>query len=176
MVCQRCGYYARRIYIYLHTRSLSGQHSNPCALSALEPFFCDFSTARPRFVARFAPSDSPRSRGPCPRAGPPSPRPSRSASEVTRSRLRGLPHAPQSQRPKAVFLRFLRRWPRFVARLARSDSPQSREPCPRADPPSPRPSRSASELARSRLRCLPHAPYVFARTPVPIYCLSLIHI
>ena len=64
--------------------------------------------------------------------------------------------------------------PRFVARLTRSDSPQSRGPCPRADPPSPRPTRSASELARSRLRCLPHAPYVFARTPVPIYCYLLL--
>ena len=30
------------------------QHSDPCALSALEPFFCDFSAARPRFVARLA--------------------------------------------------------------------------------------------------------------------------
>ena len=64
--------------------------------------------------------------------------------------------------------------PRFVARLARSDSPQSRGPCPRADPPSPRPSRSASVLARSRLRGLPHSPYVFARTPVPIYCYLLL--
>ena len=58
-------------------------------------------------------SDSPQSRGPCPRAGPPPPRPSRSASEVARSRLRGLPHAPQSQRPRAVFLRFLRRYASF---------------------------------------------------------------
>ena len=56
-----------------------------------------FLRARPRFVARLAPSDSPGSRGPCPRAGPPSPRPSRNASEVPRSRLRSLPHAPQSQ-------------------------------------------------------------------------------
>ena len=70
---------------------------SPCALSALELFFCDFSAARPRFVARLARIDSPHSRGPCPRAHPPSPRPSRSASEVARSRLRGLPHAPQSQ-------------------------------------------------------------------------------
>ena len=59
-----------RIYIYI-TRALSGQHSDPCALSALEPFFGHFSAARPRLVARLAPSDSPRSRGPCPRAGPP---------------------------------------------------------------------------------------------------------
>ena len=64
---------------------------------ALKLFFCDFSAARPRFLARLARSDSPQSRGPCPRADPPSPRPSRSASEVSRSRLRGLPHAPQSQ-------------------------------------------------------------------------------
>ena len=78
--------------IYLHTRALSGQHSDPCALSALEPFFGDFSAARPRLVARLVPSDSPQPRGS--RAGPPSPRPSRSASEVARSRLRGLPHAP----------------------------------------------------------------------------------
>ena len=63
--------------------------------------------------------------------------------------------------------------PRFVPRLAPSDSPQSRGPCPRAGPPSPRPSRSSSEVARSRLRGLPHAPYVFARTPVPIYCYLL---
>ena len=82
------------VYIYLHARALSGQHSDPCALSALEPFFCDLSAARPRFVATLAPSDSPRSPGPCPRSDPPSPRPSRSASEVVRSRLRGLPHAP----------------------------------------------------------------------------------
>ena len=60
-------------------------------------FFCDFSAARPRFVARLARSDNPQSRRPCPRADPPSPRPSRSASQVARSRLRGLPHAPQSQ-------------------------------------------------------------------------------
>ena len=64
--------------------------------------------------------------------------------------------------------------PRFVARLVRSDSPQSRGPSPRADPPSPRPSRSASEVARARLRGLPHAPYVLARTPVPIYCYLLL--
>ena len=43
-----------------------------CSLSALEPFFGHFSAARPRLVARLAPSDSPRPRGPCPRAGPPS--------------------------------------------------------------------------------------------------------
>ena len=64
--------------------------------------------------------------------------------------------------------------PRFVARLARSDSPQSRGPCPRADLPSPRPSRSASEVARSLRRGVPHAPYVFARTPAPIYCYLLL--
>ena len=84
-------------HIYLHTRALSGHHSDPCAHSAVEPFFGDFSAARTRLVTRLAPSDSPRSRGPCPHAGPPSPRPSRCASEVARSRLRGLPHAPQSQ-------------------------------------------------------------------------------
>ena len=60
----------------------------------------------------------------------------------------------------------------LISTLAHSDSPQPLGPCPRADPPSPRPSRSASEVARSRLRGLPHAPYVFARTPVPIYCYS----
>ena len=32
--------------------------------------------------------------------------------------------------------------PRFIARLARSDSPQSRGPCPSAHPPSPRASRT----------------------------------
>ena len=45
-----------------------------CSLSALEPFFDLFSAPTPRLVARLAPSDSPQSRGPCPRAGPPSPR------------------------------------------------------------------------------------------------------
>ena len=73
-------------HIYLHTGALSGHHSVPFALSALEPFFGDFSAAGPRLVARLAPSDSPQPRGPCPRAGPPPPRPSRSASEVARSR------------------------------------------------------------------------------------------
>ena len=53
-------------------------------------FFGDFSAARPRFVARHARSDSPQSRGPCPRAHPPHPRPSRSASEVPRSPTRAL--------------------------------------------------------------------------------------
>jgi len=84
-------------HIYLHTRALSGQHSDPWALRALEPFFGDFSVAGPRLVARLAPGVSPQPRGPCPRAGTPLPRPSRSASEVARSRLRSLPHAPQSQ-------------------------------------------------------------------------------
>ena len=59
------------VYIYLHTRALGGQHSDPCAHSALEPFFGDFSASRPRFVSRLAPSDSPQPTGPCPRAGPP---------------------------------------------------------------------------------------------------------
>ena len=49
------------MYIYLLTRVLSGQHSDPCALSAIEPFLGDFSAARPRFVARLAPIDSPQS-------------------------------------------------------------------------------------------------------------------
>ena len=62
----------------------------------------------------------------------------------------------------------------LISTLAHSDSPQSRGPCPRVDPPSPRPSRSASEVATSRLRGLPHAPYVFAQTPVPIYCYLLL--
>ena len=53
------------IYTFIHAR---------CSLSALEPFFGHFSAARPRLVARLAPSDSPQPRGPCPRAGPPSPR------------------------------------------------------------------------------------------------------
>ena len=38
-------------HIYLHTRALSGQHPDPCALSALEPFFGDFSAARPRLLS-----------------------------------------------------------------------------------------------------------------------------
>ena len=92
--------------MYLHTRALSEQHSDPCALSALEPFFCDFSAARPRFVARLAPSDSPQPRGPCPRAGPPSPRPSRSASDVARSRLSAVSHTRPNHSPvlTALFL------------------------------------------------------------------------
>ena len=89
-------YTTYKIYTFILERSACSV-KHPCALSALELFFCDFSTARPRFVARRARSDSPQLRGPCPRADPPSPRPSRSASEVARSRLRGLPHAPQSQ-------------------------------------------------------------------------------
>ena len=48
--------------------------------SGLELFSCDFSAASPHFVARLAHSDSPHSRWACPRADPPSPRPSRSAS------------------------------------------------------------------------------------------------
>ena len=47
------------VYINLHTRARSGQHSDPCALSALESFFGDFSAARSRLVAMLAPSDSP---------------------------------------------------------------------------------------------------------------------
>ena len=160
----------------------------------------------------------------------PSPRPSRSASEVARSRLSTVSHTRPNHSPvlTALFLvsavshtrpnysavslqrpvvrgprtvprsrsfgcLFLvldrhdyrvtacvhrrntgRTRPSFVARLARSDSPQSRGPCPRADPPSPRPSRSASDVARSRLRGVPHAPYVVARTPAPIYCYLLL--
>ena len=81
------GYYKRypgmesyiNIYTFILERSACSV-KHPGALSALELFFCDFSTARPRFVARPARSDSPQSRGPCPRADPPSPRPSRSAS------------------------------------------------------------------------------------------------
>ena len=84
------------MYTFILERSACSV-KHPCALSALELFFCDFSAARPRFVARLARSDSPQSRGPSPRADPPSSRPLRSASEVARSRLRGLPHAPQSQ-------------------------------------------------------------------------------
>ena len=65
--------------------------------SALTLFFCDFTAARPRFVARLERSDSTQSRRPSPRGVPSSPRPSRSARELARSRLRSLPHAPQSQ-------------------------------------------------------------------------------
>ena len=63
-----------RVHINIHTfipERSAGSISDPRALSALEPFFRDFSAATPRFVARLAPSDSPRSRGPRPRAGPP---------------------------------------------------------------------------------------------------------
>ena len=73
-------------------------------ISAIELFFCDFSAARLRFVARNARSESPQSRGPCPRADPPSPRPSRSASEVARSRLRGLPHAARREAPLRMYI------------------------------------------------------------------------
>ena len=78
----RCAALARwqgRVSAVSHTRP---NHS------ALKLLFCDFSAARPRFVARLAHSDSPQSRGPCPRADPPSPRPARSASELARSRHR----------------------------------------------------------------------------------------
>ena len=85
-----------------------------------------------------------------------------------------VPHPCALSALKLFFSDFSAARPRFVARLAHSDGPQSRGPCPRTDPPSPRPSRSASEVARSRLRGLPHAPYVFARTPVPIYCYLLL--
>ena len=86
--------YIINIYTFILERSAcSVPHT--CALSALELFFCDFSATRPRFVARLARNDSPQSLGTCPRADPPSLRPSRSASEVSRSCLRGLPHAPQ---------------------------------------------------------------------------------
>ena len=87
-----------------------------------------------------------------------------------------VPHPCALSALELFFCDFSAARPRFVARLARSDSPQSRGPCPRADPPSARPSRSASELARPRLRGLPHAPYVFARTPVPIYCYLLLRL
>ena len=62
-------HYSLYKHIYLHTRALSGQHSDPCALSALEPFVGDFSTARPRLVARLALSNSPQSRGHVPACG-----------------------------------------------------------------------------------------------------------
>ena len=55
------------MYTFILERSACSV-KHPCALSALELFFCDFSAARPRFVARLARSDSPRSRGPCTRA------------------------------------------------------------------------------------------------------------
>ena len=93
------------IYTFILERSACSV-KHPCALSALELFFCDFSAARPRFVARLAPSDSPQSRGPCPRAGAPSPRPSRSASDVARSRLSAVSHTRPNHSPvlTALFL------------------------------------------------------------------------
>ena len=122
------------VYIYLHTRALSGQHSDPCALSALEPFFGDFSAAGPRFVARYAPSDSPQSRGPCPRAGPPR-RGRRAALARWQGRVSAVSHTrPNHSALELLFCDFSAARPRFVAWLARSDSPQSRRPCPRADP------------------------------------------
>ena len=80
----------------------------------------------------------------------PSPRPSRSASEVARSRFRGLPHAPQSQPCfTALFLLSAVSHTRpnhrpvsyndqsvGVLLQSRGDALQSRGPCPRADPPS----------------------------------------
>ena len=57
-----------RVHINIYTFILAR-----CSLSALESFFGHFSAARPRLVARLAPSDSSQPRGPCPRAGPPSP-------------------------------------------------------------------------------------------------------
>ena len=100
------------------------------------------------------------------------PRPGRRAALARwQGRVSAVSHTrPNHSALELFFCDFSAARPRFVARLARSDSPQSRGPCPRADPPSPRPSRNANEVARSRLHGLPHAPYVFARTPVPIYC------
>ena len=57
------------IYTFILERSACSV-KHPCALSALELFLCDFSAARHRFVARLARSDSPQSRGPCPRIRP----------------------------------------------------------------------------------------------------------
>ena len=73
----------RSVFFFLHVAIRNSLRSN--------------NTAYKQQAAAATRSDSPQSRGPCPRADPPSPRPSRSASEVARSRLRGLPHAPQSQ-------------------------------------------------------------------------------
>ena len=99
----------------------------------------------------------------------------RAALARWQGRVSAVSHTrPNHSALKLFFCDFTAARPRFVARLARSDSPQSPGPCPRADPPSLWPSRSASELARSRLPCLPHAPYVFARTSVPIYCSLLL--
>ena len=99
----------------------------------------------------------------------------RAALARWQGRVSAVSHTrPNHSALEVFFCDFSAARPRFVARLARSDSPQSRGPCPRADPPSPRPSRSAREVARSRLRGLPHAPYVFARTPIPIYCYLLL--
>ena len=44
-----------RVYINMYTFILAR-----CSLSGLEPFFGDFSAARPRLVARLAPCDSPQ--------------------------------------------------------------------------------------------------------------------
>ena len=105
----------------------------------------------------------------CPRRGRPA------ALARWQGRVSVVSHTrPNHSALELFFCDFSAARPRFVARLTRSDSPQSRGPCPRADPPSPPPSRSTSKWARSRLRCLPHAPYVFARTPVPIYCYLLL--
>ena len=68
---------------------------------------------------------------------------------MARSRLHGLPHAPQSQ-------------PFFTARFHVSAVPHTR------------PNRSPVSLQRPVCRGpVPQAPYVFARTPAPIYCYLL---
>ena len=69
------------------------QSSNVYTIAVLRRFIRRQASFRPQACAQ----RYPQPRGPCLRAGPPSPRPSPSASEVARSRLRGLPHAPESQ-------------------------------------------------------------------------------
>ena len=93
-------------HIYLHTRALSGQHPDPCALSALEPSFGDFSPLGLVSSRGLRPAIALSREGTCPRAGPPSPRPSRSASEVVRSRLSAVSHTRPNHSPvlTALFL------------------------------------------------------------------------
>ena len=102
-------------HIYLHTRALSGQHPDPCALSALDPFFGNFSAARPRLVARLAPRDSPHPRGPCPRAGPPLAAAVRTALARWQGRVSAVSHTRPNHSPVSL-RRPVCRGPRTVPR------------------------------------------------------------
>ena len=120
-----------------------------CSLSGLEPFFGDFSAARPRFVARLAPSDT-----------------------LSRDGLASVRVRPRRGRRPA-----LARWQGRVSTVSHTrpnHSPVS-QPAPRLRGPPHAPNQSPVSLRRPVCGGLvPPAPYVFARTPAPIYCYLLL--